>query len=58
MRQFLLFGGDLYYPSGGWKDFRGDFDNLESALHRAATLRIDWWHIFDMETGQIVDASE
>ena len=31
MKKFMLFGYDAYYPSGGWGDFMGDFDNVEDA---------------------------
>jgi hypothetical protein len=26
MNRYLLFGGESYYPGGGWGDFLGDFD--------------------------------
>lgn len=31
MKRFLVFAGDAYYPSGGWKDFKGDHDTIEQA---------------------------
>jgi len=31
MKRFLLFFGESYYPSGGWKDFQGSFDTVHEA---------------------------
>ena len=31
LKRYLLFMYDNYYPSGGWSDFRGDFDTVEEA---------------------------
>ncbi len=45
MKQFLLFAGDFYYPSGGWEDYVGDFDSQEQAIAHAATISCDWWQI-------------
>lgn len=53
MKQFLLFGGDTYYPSGGWGDFIQSFNTNEEAqiaanlLHHAQQLQ--WYHIVDIE---------
>ncbi len=30
MKRYLLFGGDIYYPNGGWDDFVADGDTVES----------------------------
>ena len=51
MKRYLLFTGEYYYPSGGWRDFRDSFDTVEEALTQS---RGDWWHIVDSETGVIV----
>lgn len=32
MKKYLAFCWDQYYPSGGWQDFVGIFDNKEDAL--------------------------
>lgn len=32
MKRFLLFSYDYYYPSGGWDDFREDFDSHDGAM--------------------------
>ena len=53
LKRFLVFSGDYYYPSGGWHDFHGSFDTLEEA--NGSQPKGEWAHIFDMDTGEIVD---
>lgn len=50
MNKYLLFGGDVYYPRGGFDDYQGEFDSLEEAESYAKekfpdTPRFEWWHI-------------
>lgn len=63
MSQFALFAGDHYYPSGGWGDFRGVFDTIDSA--RAAFIsgqsygqgivyHYDWGQIVDLTSLEVV----
>ena len=47
MKRFLIFAGDLHYPTGGWYDFEGDFDTLEDAKTALLNINCDWWHIVD-----------
>lgn len=55
MDQFLLFAGDQYEPSGGWKDFKGSFTTFWAAVEAAARLGdVDWIHIVDTKKGEIV----
>jgi hypothetical protein len=67
MKRYLVFGGDNYYPCGGWDDLLGEFDNLEDAKltithgkinackHKGIEpLSRDWNHIVDLETGEEV----
>lgn len=66
MKRFLLFYGDVYYASGGMKDFEGDFDAMEPAIavvdsfrqkygHTGDALgRFDWAHIYDTVERRIV----
>lgn len=58
MGRYLLFAGDRYYPSGGWRDFKMAFASV--ALAKAAALGFsddyDWWQIVDKETHQIVES--
>lgn len=66
MKRYLLFCGDYYYPSGGWGDFRSDFDTIEDAVKEArrgeyvnsreTPVPWDWWHVVDRETGEEVAA--
>lgn len=74
MKQFALFGGNNYYPGGGWNDFKGFFDSIEEAKSYAFKKRIkqtdhlviseeivqrwDWFHIADTTTLAIVLDSE
>lgn len=44
---FALFGGQAYYPGGGWHDFRGKFLDIESAK-LSISPEWDWWHIVDL----------
>lgn len=52
MKRYLLFKGDEHYPSGGWKDFIGDFDSIKAA--RKAIASCEWWQIVDTLTKEIV----
>ena len=56
MKRYLVFAGEIYYPSGGWSDFEGAFDTLKDAVLCARACRCDWWHIVDIETGQKIAA--
>jgi hypothetical protein len=49
---FLLFAGNLYYPGGGWNDFRGSFAIIEQA--RVYARDYDWFHI--VYDGEIVES--
>lgn len=57
MPRYFLFGGDQYYPAGGWDDFKGSFETAEDAW-RAASIGWDWWHIVDTTSGEIVEDSQ
>lgn len=55
--RYLLFAGDRYYPSGGWRDYKMDFSSVESAKTAVTGLDdYDWWQIVDSETRQIVES--
>ena len=53
MKQFFLFAGSNYYPSGGWRDFAGSYETALEAVLAAAELADghDWWHVIDSHTG-------
>lgn len=48
MKPFWLFGGDIYYPSGGMEDFAGSFDSLDEAKAAPIPGEPDfrWAHIY------------
>jgi len=56
MKQFLLFAGTDYYPSGGFGDFKSDHDTAMEAVLAAADLDDghDWWHVVDSQTKGVV----
>lgn len=47
MKDYLVFLGEYYYPSGGWEDFRGDFDTLEECLNyiKSQDAFYKWAHV-------------
>ena len=55
MKEFLLFAGDEYYPSGGMLDLKGMFDSREEAQAYVdcregddapvGCYQFDWYHI-------------
>jgi len=65
MKRYLLFAGDHYYPSGGWRDFQGSFDTgteaveeaqkgknySESARRKYEIRPWDWWQVIDSVDG-------
>ena len=59
-RRYLLFCGDDYYPQGGPEDlvaWADDVPSLRKLLTSADvgfSSRVDWWTIFDTETGRVV----
>ena len=58
MKRFLLFIGATWYPCGGWCDFYAPFDTLEEASSLAKSIKPDWWHVVDLQTGTIVERSK
>ena len=44
--KYLVFGGHHYYPSGGFKDFQGEFESLEEAKEYILSQNdFEWGHI-------------
>jgi hypothetical protein len=37
MKRYLVFLGEDYYPGGGWSDFKGSYEDLESARKKILT---------------------
>lgn len=57
MYNYWIFAGLTYYPEGGFRDFSKAFGSIDAAVNYAQTLYlrgIDWWHIVDISTMQIV----
>lgn len=54
--RIALFTGSDYYPSGGWRDFRGTFGDVESAKNAAERCVCDWWEIVNLETLTSIDS--
>lgn len=57
MLRFALFGGDDYYPSGGWEDFIDTYATLEEAVAGGRAFRnklYGWYHVVDLSTRSIV----
>ncbi len=52
LSRYLLFGGDFYYPSGGWFDFVKSSDDRLELMVEALESDKDWAHIVDMEANQ------
>lgn len=46
--KYLVFAGPQYYPTGGWSDFKGDFDSKEDALVFLTKHHYDWWEIVEI----------
>lgn len=50
MKRYLVFIGAVYYPSGGFDDFAGDYDKEDDAKEKAKTIGDDkfmWATIYD-----------
>jgi hypothetical protein len=45
MKPYLVFAGDVYYPLGGFDDFKGSFDTLEEAQAAIPEDDFTWGHI-------------
>lgn len=60
MKRFILFIWDNYYPLGGMNDFKGCFDNLESAVELADSCiefkDCEHYQIYDTHDMKVVKA--
>ena len=56
LNQYLLFGGDTYYPRGGWDDFIMSSPTMENAIAMVSQLekKCEWYHVVDTKTNKIV----
>ena len=53
---YIIFSGDVYYPSGGWEDFYDTAESLLDAEHSYKNaININGWaHVVDMNTKKII----
>lgn len=58
MKQYLVFSGNIFYPSGGMEDYVTSYDTLEDAKAYVKSwqrpFQMEWWHIADRDTCEIV----
>jgi len=57
LNRYLIFGGYVCFPAGGWDDFRESKNDLEQAKKIAQEYASDltkWAHVIDRRTGQEV----
>ena len=54
-KRFIVFWGDIYYPSGGWRDQKELFDCFEGARGFMRSKKEDhgWAHVVDLTVGEI-----
>jgi len=66
VKRYLVFAGDTYYPSGGWRDLKGNFGSKREAIKFADNLvksdaepwqrgewyLCEWSHVIDTEKGE------
>ncbi len=61
--RYILFGGSFYYAKGGYHDYIIGASTYVKLINYAKTIvnetayyqdSIDWWHILDIETNQII----
>ena len=58
MKRFMVFVGDIHYPSGGMKDFKEDFSDIFEAIRYAQNIYYSddyqWFHVYDLEKKEII----
>lgn len=70
MKRYLVFGGQCFYARGGFKDLIADAQTASWGRARALEIiaeaqspgsssePLEWWHVVDLHTGEIVDQSD
>ena len=55
-KPFHLFGGEAYYPLGGWLDHLGSYATLDECKNEIIDNNetLDWAHVVDMRTMEVV----
>jgi hypothetical protein len=54
LERYLVFGGDFYYPAGGWADCLGSYGSVDAAKLAAEAANVLWAHIVDGNIGSII----
>jgi hypothetical protein len=54
MKKYMVFGGNTYYPVGGFHDFIGHVDTLKEVLSLLHGKNLDWYHVVVTETGRVI----
>lgn len=62
-KPFVIFGGECFYPIGGWSDHKGQAATKDEAILKVKALvvnggDIQWWHIIDVRNGNMVARSK
>lgn len=53
--QYLVFGGENYYPKGGFEDFLFESDSMEDITERLEPLNdLDWFQIVTQDNFKII----
>lgn len=52
MKKILVFAGDIYYPLGGMKDFKGSFETEDEVMKFLLQNHFEWCNCIDTETGE------
>lgn len=65
MKRYLLFSGSYYYPYGGIRDFKGDFENLQEVQNKVERLYKEekhlvrmgyfWTHVYDSQAKKTIE---
>jgi hypothetical protein len=56
--KYLMFGGETYYAKGGFNDLIGLGDSVDGLIYSDGVSDLDWWHVVDTETNEIVAGTE
>lgn len=62
--RYQLFAGNCYYAAGGGHDYQGSAKTVDDLVASSVLIDSDgfesfgWWHVFDIETRQIVCGSK
>jgi len=56
VKRYLIFGGEMCYPAGGWNDLLGNTDSLDDAMEAALVMVVkgEWAHILDTERMELI----